>query len=137
MALILECKKASQLESRSESEKWLIDGLIPANSVGIIGGQPKTNKSFLGLEVAIAVASGGKCLNRYESQITGPVLIFNGEDSQSVVRERLSGLASARNLNLDDLDIHVITASSLRLDLTDDVQALKDLIARLKPKLLI
>src|SRR5689334_10440577 len=68
---------------------------------------------------------------------TGRVLLFAAEDALHVVRQRLAGIAAAAGRALADLDIHVITAPSVRLDLEADRDALTETIAALRPKLLV
>jgi RecA-family ATPase len=130
-------KQAHLLEEKSGEKRWLINDLWTDEAVGIIGGEPKCCKSFLALSLAVSVASGHPCLNRYKVSKKGRVLLFAAEDALHVVKNRLSGIASALNLSLQDLDIHVITEPLLRLDLKEDQQKLRQTIKELKPKLLI
>jgi hypothetical protein len=65
------------------------------------------------------------------------VLLFAAEDALHVVRQRLAGIALAAGRALADLDIHVITAPSVRLDIECDRDALTDTVAELRPKLLV
>jgi hypothetical protein len=53
------------------------------------------------------------------------------------VRSRLDGICAAAHVALPDLDIQVITAPTLRLDLDADRTALEETVAKLKPRLLI
>ena len=43
---------------KSGKVEWLIPGLIPANRVTILNGDPGQGKSFLSLEIAAAVSNG-------------------------------------------------------------------------------
>jgi len=65
------------------------------------------------------------------------VLLFAAEDALHIVRRRLEGICAAAGLALADLDIQVITAPILRLDLDADRRNLADTVARLLPRLLI
>ena len=87
--------------------------------------------------MATAVATGTPCLDFFQVKDKGPVLIYLAEDSLPVVRERLEALAAARRKTLNDLDIHVITADAMRLDLRDDACRLAVTVNRLKPRLLL
>jgi len=111
---------ARELEVRPEKHQWLIEGLWSDDAVGIIGGEPKCCKSFLALDVAVAVATGQPCLDRFAVARRGRVLLYAAEDALHVVRARLQGIALARGTTLDQLDIHVITVPSLRLDIEQD-----------------
>lgn len=53
---------AHQLAAICDEQRWLIDQLWAEQAVGVIGGEPKSNKSFLALDMAVAVASGAPCL---------------------------------------------------------------------------
>ena len=53
------------------------------------------------------------------------------------MRRRLDGICAAAGLDLADLDVQVITAPSLRIDLDADRTALDDTVARLEPRLLV
>src|SRR5262249_14617097 len=79
-------------------------------AVGIVGGEPKCCKSFLALDIAVAVASGAPCLRRFPVARTGRVLLFAAEDALGVVRRRLDGICAAAGVDLAALDLDVITA---------------------------
>jgi len=108
-----------------------------AAAVGVIGGAPKTGKSWLGLELAVSVASGTACLDRFEVDDPGPVVVYLAEDALHAVRHRVEQLTQHRGLTLADLNLHVVTAPSLRLDLEPDRRALDQTLALLQPKLLL
>ena len=128
---------AHQLGSQPEAQRWLIEHLWGEQAVGIIGGEPKCCKSFLALELAVAVASGRPCLRRFSVAHPGRVLLFAAEDALHVVRQRLAGIAEVAGVSLEQLDVQVITASRVRLDLDADVQRLANTIEALKPRLLV
>jgi len=65
------------------------------------------------------------------------VLLYPAEDAAHVVRRRLEGICEAASISLTKLDVQMITAPSLRLDLEADRANLDETIARLKPRLLI
>ena len=102
--------------------------------VGIIGGESKCSKSFLALDLAVAVAAGISCLRRFAVTRPGRVLFYPAEDALHVVRRRLEGICVAAGISLAGLDVQVITAPSLRLDLEVDRARLDETIARLKPR---
>jgi hypothetical protein len=65
------------------------------------------------------------------------VLLFAAEDALHVVRRRLEGICAAASCDLKDLDVHVITAPTVRLDQAADRTRLEQTIAQLKPRLLV
>lgn len=133
----LPVRRAHRLEARNEAGRWLIEGLWAEQAVGIVGGAPKCCKSFCALDMAVSVASGAPCLGRFEPVQTGRVLLFAGEDPLELVRERLGGIARVSGRDLERLDVFVITAPRLRLDVEDDRTRLSNTVEALKPKLLV
>ena len=65
------------------------------------------------------------------------MLLYAAEDALHIVRRRFDGICDAAGVALADLDIQVITAPALRLDLDADRNNLADTVARLQPRLLI
>lgn len=128
---------ARDLDGCPEDRRWLIEGLWAEQAVGIVGGEPKCYKSFLALDAAVSVASGAPCLRRFPPARTGRVLLFAAEDALHVVRRRLEGISLAAGVRFDDLDVHVITAPSVRLDLEEDRRRLDETVKALAPTLLV
>ena len=135
--LLLPTTRAAALESRREDRRWLVEELWSERACGIVGGEPKCGKSFLALEIAVAVASGTPALGRFAVPTPGPVLLYAAEDDLVTVRERLDSITRARGVSLDTLDLHVITAPSLRLDHEVDRKRLARTTAALHARLLV
>jgi RecA-family ATPase len=133
----LPVQPAWRLADCPEQRRWLVDELWSEEAVGIIGGEPKCCKSFLALDLAVAVAAGIPCLRRFTVTRPGRVLLYPAEDALHVVRRRLEGICAAAGVSLAELDVQVITAPSLRLDLKADRIRLDETVARLKPRLLV
>jgi hypothetical protein len=74
---------------------------------------------------------------RFAVPRAGRVLLFAAEDALHIVRRRLEGISAAASVALADLDIQVITAPTVRLDLDADRRNLAETVARLQPRLLI
>ena len=134
---LLPVEPAYRLAERSEEHRWLVTGLWSEQAVGIVGGEPKCCKSFLALDLAVAVAAGVPCLRRFAVPRAGRVLLFAAEDALHIVRRRLEGFSAAAGVALANLDIQVITAPTVRLDLDADRRNLAETVARLQPRLLI
>src|SRR6202045_4821126 len=134
---LLPFEPAYRLAERSEEHRWLVTGLWSEQAVGIVGGEPKCCKSFLALDLAVAVAAGVPCLRRFAVPRAGRVLLFAAEDALHIVRRRLEGISAAAGVALANLDIQVITAPTVRLDLDADRRNLAETVAKLQPRLLI
>jgi len=133
----LPVTRAADLADKPAARRWLVEQLWADEAVGIVGGEPKCCKSFLALDLAVAVASGAPCMRRFAVARTGRVLLFAAEDALYVVRQRLAGIALAAGCALHDLDIQVITAPSVRLDVERDRDALAETVDKLRPRLLV
>ena len=127
----------ADLEDRPSRQQWMIDELWGEQAVGIVGGEPKCGKSFLALDLAVAVAAGVPCLRRFPAEQSGPVLLFAAEDAGHIVRSRLKGIACAAGTRFETLDIAVIDVPILRLDHRDDRQRLVETVQRIEPRLLV
>jgi len=125
------------LEDRPQQQHWLVEELWAKQAVGIIGGEPKCGKSFLALDVAVAVAAGVPCLRHFAAAQAGPVLMYAAEDAGHIVRSRLEGIAGAAGTPFDKLDIAVIDVPALRLDHRADRQRLQETVQQLKPRLVV
>ena len=134
---LLPVVPAHRLAARPEQRRWLVTGLWAEQAVGILGGEPKSCKSFLALDLAVAVAAGSRCLRHFPVPHPGRVLLYAAEDALDIVRLRLDGICAAAGVPLCNLDLQVITVPSLRLDLPADRLSLKHTVAALKPRLLI
>ncbi len=128
--------RPADLEARPEPEKWLVEQLWGDQAVGIIGGEPKCCKSFLALDIAVAVATGARCLRRFAVAAPGTALLFAAEDARHILRERLGGIARAAGRALDSLDIEIIDTPRLRLDVAADRVRLAETVERVRPRLL-
>ena len=69
------------LAKHAEEQRWLVTSLWSEEAVGIIGGEPKCCKSFLALDLAVAVAAGTPCLRRFAVPRPGRVLLYAAEDA--------------------------------------------------------
>lgn len=133
----LPISPAYKLSCAPPERRWLIEDLWSLQAVGIVGGEPKCCKSFLALDMAVAVASGTPCLRRFAVGLRGPVLLYCAEDALHIVRSRLDGICHAAGVSLHTLDLHVITAPSLRIDQPADQVRLADALRSLRPVLLV
>jgi hypothetical protein len=133
----LPVEQAYQLAERAEEQRWLVTDLWSEQAVGIVGAEPKCCKSFLALDLAVAVASGTPCLRHFAVPHPGRVLLYAAEDALHVVRRRLEGICAAAHLRLQDLDVHVITSPTVRLDLPADRTRLERTVEQYRPRLLV
>ena len=134
---VLPVVRVGAIAGEEIAERWLVEELWCARSVGVIGGAPKCAKTWLGLDMALSVATGTPCLGKYAVPEPGPVLIYLAEDALPIVRERIEGMTRHRGLDLAGVEVYVITAPVLRLDRDRDRARLWEATKRLRPRLLV
>lgn len=133
----LPIQQVGQIDRQATGPRWLVRHLWAHQAVGFIGGPPKCCKSWLGLDLAISIASGTACLGRFEVIHPGPTLVYLAEDALGHVRDRVAGICRQRGIDLRALDLHVITADALRLDRTCDQKRLHEALMHHRPRLLL
>lgn len=133
----LPVQRVAELDLQIATDQWLIEGLWSRSAIGLIGGAPKCCKTWLGLDLAVSIATGTDVLGHFAVHATGPTLIYLAEDALPQVRARIESICRHRGLAIDALDLHVITAPVLRLDLARDQQRLARTIDRVKPILVL
>ena len=77
---------------------WAIPGLLPVG-LTILAGRPKVGKSWLTLQIALAVASGGRVLGQPGEK--GPVLYLALEDPPRRLKERMLKQGWTKDLPVD------------------------------------
>ena len=78
------------LETKMAEPRWAVPGIL-AEGCTILGGKPKTGKSWMALGLAVAVASGGRALGQIPVQ-QGPVLYLALEDTMRRLQSRMEML---------------------------------------------
>ena len=129
--------QASSIEPPTNRPSWLIDHLWMHQAVGVIGGSPKSGKTWLALEMAVSVASGTPCLGQFDVLSPGRVLIYAAEDSTDAVRSRIETLSRLHQIDFNRLDVHIITMDALRLDCREHQERMEATLLLYKPSLLI
>jgi hypothetical protein len=126
---------AAELASTTAPLRWIAQDLFLEGGAGILGGAPKSGKSFLALDLCVAIASATTCAGQFPILAPGPVTLLCAEDPHSVVVERLKSLARARQTSLSQLPLHVIVEPAVRLP--DGIDRLAATIDQTKPRLLL
>lgn len=129
--------RACDLETPVCQQSWLIERLWSHQAVGIIGGSPKSGKTWLALEMAVSVASGSPCFGTFPIFSPGPVLLYAAEDSAATLRSRVETIARLHKVDFERLDVHIITVDSLRLDRPEHQDRLESTLHVYSPALLL
>lgn len=91
-APVFEPMPVSALMSHNfEPPRWAIDDLLP-EGLTILAGDPKIGKSWMALDIAVAISRGEKVLGEYDTT-HGEVLYLALEDSERRLQGRLNAIA--------------------------------------------
>lgn len=122
---------------KDDRPRWLIEGLWSRQGCGVVAGHPKLGKTWIALEMALAIASGRPCLGRFAVRDRGPVLVYCIEDGKHGVRDRMEGLCEARGLDFEKLGIGWIDAEELTLDRPEDQLRLHATVEKNRAKAIV
>lgn len=94
---------ASSLDGQLiQSREWAVQDLVPSGTVTLLGGDGGTGKSLLALQLAFAIATGGRWLG-YQTA-SGPVLFISAEDDQDELHRRTADILRASGKKFLELD---------------------------------
>lgn len=100
-------------------QKWIIEGLIPAEAITMLSGDPENGKSWLTLEAARCVATGEPFLGKFKTT-QGTALVVDEEDHLRFVKERIDAL----NIT-SEMPVCYLSQEGVKLDNDKWFEALK------------
>jgi hypothetical protein len=71
-----------------QKPRYLVQGILTEGACGFIAGEPKSYKSWLGLDLAFSVATGADFLGHFRVVDPGPVLYIQEEDPPATLKNR-------------------------------------------------
>lgn len=77
----------------AEPPVWLVKGILTQASCGFLAGEPKSFKSWCGLDLALSIATGAPFLGAFDVVRPGPVLYIQEEDPLPTLKDRLGKIA--------------------------------------------
>ena len=104
--------------------QWLVDGLVPDNSFIVLGGAPKTAKSWMALDIGISLALREPCFSGsdFTVQCQRSVLFVMLEDAPTNIYGRVRAIGRSKGLGIDKLqEAPIYFRFNKELDLADGV----------------
>lgn len=83
--------------------KFLIEGILTEGACGFIAGEPKCYKSWVGLDLALSIATGAPFMDHFRVINKGPVLYIQEEDPLPTLKTRTAKIWS--NKQTDKLKV--------------------------------
>ena len=101
----------AELLAREYNEpEWLIDRLIPADGVTVMGGAPAVFKTWTYLHIAVAIATGQKLFDQFQT-VQGGVLIVDEDNGYREMQKRLKMIGAPA-----DLPIYFLSHTGFKLN---------------------
>jgi len=113
---------------------WAVPGLLPVG-LSLLAGRPKRGKSWLALQIAFAVASGGVVLGRKVER--GRVLYLALEDPPRRLQERMLDQGWTEGLSVDFLTAHAFHRTYENLADADNMSRFLALIRDARYRLVV
>ncbi len=89
-----------------EGPRWLVTGLITRGAIAMIGAEPKAAKTWLGTEIAVAVATGTKVCGEFFAE-AGRVAYFYAEDRDIEIKSRVRALLAGADRRIASDRLHL------------------------------
>src|SRR5690349_13625512 len=131
-------KTPCELQEKSNgANAWIIDRLVPRDSCCLVAGSPKTRKSWFVYELLVSISTGTPAFGYFDSAKAG-VMLVQGEDSESIIRERLSLISETRGFHSDQIEnVNILAGHPFHLDNPEHFKWLELQVNRARPSLLI
>ncbi len=113
-------KATDLMEKKLRPLEYPITDILP-EGLGIVAGAPKVGKSWLTLQAAIEIATGGAMLGK-QTDKARPVLYYGLEDGERRFQKRIASLDAGRKLDLSLLAFHY-ESPAIGEGLEDDIEA--------------
>jgi len=123
---------------KPEPTRWHLRGLLPESVCMLLTAEMKTGKTWLTLDMALALAIGGRACGYYAAEEPRPSLIYSPEGSIKNLARRLHGLCWGNRINPEETAgrIHII-GGRISLDEPRHVDALRATIDAVEPGLIV
>ena len=115
---------------------WVLERLFAQQTVNIIGGDAGLGKTWIGLTMAHAVASGRPWLGRFPV-CAGPVVFYDEESAPILLHHRIALLRRAEPDLPADLQIRYRLDTGLQVDTPEGVALIEEDLEKLAPALVV
>lgn len=129
---------ARELAEPVESMRWLVRGIWPERSAGVLAGDKKSMKTWNLQALALAVAAGAALFDKYHVTSPGAVLYLSGEGGQNTFANRHQVIAE--RYGISRMLTELAFGAEFGVGALDDdefTDAVKRHLDELQPKLVI
>ncbi len=117
---------------------YIVPGCFAENTINILAGLQESRKSWILLDLAVAIASGTSWLDQYKCE-RRKVLIIDQERPRIEMQRRISALLAGRDLTVADLEGQLIpkVGTTFRINLEQSFDKLVRWIEEMKPEVVL
>lgn len=129
----------AELLDADRTFQWLVRGFMARATYGMVGGERKTLKSYIGTFVDIAVAAGVPLFGHFAVDRPAPVVAYIGEGGRVPYTNRIERIARSMGVDLRDVPLFPMfetsPVQSLRFQATlaRDLEELRPALVSLDP----
>jgi hypothetical protein len=129
----------SEFLARPKEQVYLVEGVLAAGQIAIIGGPEKGQKSNIAMDLALSLASGTKFLGRFEVSKPRRTLVLTGETTEAPLENLLRRILLAKGLGKGDAlpETMTIKQDLPNLNSPADLATLVQLIARYRAEVVV
>lgn len=131
----LELMTLPQLYARRQlrgKRRWLVEGVWIERTPLAVGAEAKLGKSVAMLDLAVAIATGGRWMGTFQVSCPGTVVMFCIEDDEDEVLRRLDAVAETLGVHPMALPV-VVSFRAPSLSSLESMARLEAVLATLKP----
>jgi hypothetical protein len=114
----------------------LVHGIIDVGTGVLIGGQANVGKSWLVMDLAVAIASGQSWLDKHKTE-SGPILMIDEEGTPYGQYERFKMLLDGRNVSSVGMPLYLAIGVGIRLDSDVGITRIRRMLERYRPRLVV
>lgn len=114
-------------------QEWLVERLIPLETISVISGHPGSFKTWFTMQLAKSMSTGALFLDKFATE-QGAVLFIDEENTNRLVKKRFHKLGLQNNSNLP---IFYLSQIGFRIDREKDLERLLSVIKENNIKLVI
>lgn len=117
--------------------KWIVQDIFTRNGVSIIGGASGSYKTWIGMYLALCIATGKPFLEKYETQKEN-VLYVDEENGLVTMANRFNMLKYGNSFAADKFDnLFISVFNNVKLDNDEKIKILRTIIVNHKIKVVI
>jgi len=122
---------------QDDPDRWLVPNLVAKASRVMIYGVGNVGKSWVSVDLAMAIAVGDLFMGHLAVGMPGPVLVISTEGDIYANRDRILGLANGHAVTDHAAVPFYFVQEAPQLDQADDRKMFYETIAHLRPRLVI